>query len=584
VLVGVFFLGTFRIVHAQQPQPGAPASDVSNIPKPITDTFDRVNIHGPANNSPTRGNTNEKDDACLLSPLNLMESPTIAVEQLRVAAKARKEYQQACSAIRSKKIAVAERHLHKAVQHDANYSLAWVTLGQVLATQQKMDEARNACLQGTVATPSFVPAYLCLADIAAHAHAWNEVLKFTGHILEREPSRNFLAYEYDAAANLNLGNLDAAEKGGLRAAGLDKSHHEPRLQFVLAQIYEAKGDVRNEAAHLREFLKYAENPDDMALAQRYLSKLDGKIAAAGSAPETGSPTTVRSVRQWGPPDIDDAVPPVRTDTPCPLLRVLQETSKHSQDFLENLQRFSANERIDHIDIGKDGKRHRSATQVVNYVAQIEENSSGYPTVKEYRYRSSGIQQPPPLVDTSTAAFALIFHPSHIGNFDFRCEGLTELQTSPAWQIRFEERDETKAFHAMRYGRSVYLPRFKGRAWITTDTYQVLRIETDLVSPVPQIGLRLEHLAITYAPVEFQKRHLQLWLPESSSLFIEYRGRRYERRHDFSDFQLFSVDTEQTVKEPPGDDPQMKLLEQARGIGTITSQGQLRTLAMPLQSQ
>jgi hypothetical protein len=138
VLFGVLLLGIFPIVHAQQPQPGAPASDVSNIPKPITDTFDRVNIHGPTNNNPEKANTNEKEQACLLSPLNLIESPTIAVEQLRIASKARKEYQQACSAIRSKKIALAERHLHKAVQQDANYSLAWVTLGQVLAAQQKM--------------------------------------------------------------------------------------------------------------------------------------------------------------------------------------------------------------------------------------------------------------------------------------------------------------------------------------------------------------------------------------------------------------------------------------------------------------
>jgi len=55
-------------------------------------------------------------------------------------------------------------------------------------------------------------------------HAWDEVWKLTGRVIELEPSRNFLAYEYDAAANLNLRNLDAAEKSGLRAAALDRSH------------------------------------------------------------------------------------------------------------------------------------------------------------------------------------------------------------------------------------------------------------------------------------------------------------------------------------------------------------------------
>jgi len=51
-------------------------------------------------------------------------------------------------------------------------------------------------------------------------------------------------------------------------------------------------------------------------------------------------------------------------------------------------------------------------------------------------------------------------------------------------------------------------------------------------------------------VEFPSHHIQLWLPESSSLYIAYRGRRYERIHTFSDFQLFSVDSAQADKQPP----------------------------------
>jgi hypothetical protein len=66
---------------------------------------------------------------------------------------------------------------------------------------------------------------------------------------------------------------------------------------------------------------------------------------------------------------------------------------------------------------------------VNYVAQIEENSLGYPTVTEYRLASTGMRQPS-FVDTGTVAFALIFHPSPLESFNFRCEGLTELEASP----------------------------------------------------------------------------------------------------------------------------------------------------------
>jgi tetratricopeptide (TPR) repeat protein len=219
------------------------------------------------------------------------------------------------------------------VQHDPKYSAAWVTLGQVLAAEQRADEGRNACLQASIVDSGYVPAYLCLADIATRAHGWDEVLKLSSRALELDPS-NIVADEYNAAANLNLHNLSAAEKSGLRAAELDKDHAEPRVQFVLAQIYEAKGDPINEAAHLREYLKYAENSDDAAVVQNYLSKLEEQSDKSGAVEEATRGISMRvvrsSTRSWGPRDIDDAVPPVRTDTPCPLPLILQETSKHTR--------------------------------------------------------------------------------------------------------------------------------------------------------------------------------------------------------------------------------------------------------------
>ena len=254
------------------------------------------------------------------------------------------------------------------------------------------------------------------------------------------------------------------------------------------------------------------------------------------------------MREVGPPDIDATVPPVINGA-CPLTKILKEASNRTLDLIEGFQRFTANERIEQIDIDRKGKRRNSTAQEMNYVVQIERNSYGYPSVQEYRSGNTSPQQTS-VMDSGTAAFALIFHPAHVENFDFRCEGLTELQGSAAWQVHFEESaDPNKAFTAIRIGGSVYLPKFKGRAWITTSGYDVLRIETDLVAPIPNINLQREHQVINYAPVEFSKRHVRLWLPESTSLYIAYRGRRYERVHRFSQFQVFSVDSAEAIKEP-----------------------------------
>lgn len=193
-------------------------------------------------------------------------------------------------ALKDKKTADAEKHLRRAAQLYPKYSVAWVTLGQMLAALQRTDEGRTACTQGSAADSGYVPAYLCLADIAARAHDWGDVLKQSNRALGLDPSSNAVAYEYNAAANLNVHNLADAEKSGLRAVVIDKNHNDPRVHFVLAQIYEAKHDPTNEAAQLPEYLKYASNPDDVAMAKQYLSELEKqprKIRLTG-IPESGA--------------------------------------------------------------------------------------------------------------------------------------------------------------------------------------------------------------------------------------------------------------------------------------------------------
>jgi hypothetical protein len=50
-------------------------------------------------------------------------------------------------------------------------------------------------------------------------------------------------------------------------------------------------------------------------------------------------------------------------------------------------------------------------------------------------------------------------------------------------------------------------------------------------------------------VESPASHLQLWLPSSTELFMDFQGRRFYRKHSFTDFQLFPVDTQYKVSDP-----------------------------------
>jgi hypothetical protein len=254
---------------------------------------------------------------------------------------------------------------------------------------------------------------------------------------------------------------------------------------------------------------------------------------------------------WDITNLDRDASAVRRDVSCPLSQILQGTSHRARELEENLQKFSAREVIEHLEIGKNGKQRSRTSSLFNYVAEIHESQDGGAYINEYRAEAGLMAGPhPPLADSGTAAFALLFLPHNLEEFSITCEGLTDLDSRSVWQLHFLQRlDRRNDFRAYRVNNLMYPANIKGRAWVAADTFEVLRLESDLLEPIQQINLQTEHLIIEYGPVSFPKREVRLWLPDNVTLFIEYRGRRYERRHRFSNFELFWVDTVQETKGP-----------------------------------
>jgi hypothetical protein len=254
---------------------------------------------------------------------------------------------------------------------------------------------------------------------------------------------------------------------------------------------------------------------------------------------------------WGPPDIDSAVPPVDTASQCPVDDILHAASKRVKELVTDMQRFSATERIEFFEADKYGAGHMTAKAKFNYVAYIHEVRTGQLAVEEYRDDSVGVQSfPTNLATTGTAAFALILHPNYVNDFAFTCEGMSERDGRRAWQLRFAQKKKNN-FHHYRVAGNIYQVDLKGRLWIDDKTHDVLRLETDLLQPMPEIPLLREHMIINYGDVEFRTRKVSLWLPQDADIYMDYRGKRYHHHHSFSDFQLFWIDTEQKDKAPAG---------------------------------
>ncbi len=280
-----------------------------------------------------------------------------------------------------------------------------------------------------------------------------------------------------------------------------------------------------------------------------------RINASPVDPLSAVPEPPLSMQTWRPPDIDDAKPAVTPGVACPSKQVVAEAGNRVRELVEDLSRFAADEDLFHQSLDAVGLSSHAETRKYNYVAAVSPEP-GIVFIEEYR--SSKVKQmgsPGGITSAGFVMLALVFHREMQGDFDFDCEGQGQWRGEPTWLVHFRQRsDRTNHMHAFRVGGVRFPVDLKGRAWISAGTFQIVRIEADIVNPMPQIQLLSEHQTVEYGPVPFAKKNTMLWLPKSAEIYFDFRKHRYYRRHSFDNYQLFSVDTVQKDKPPQASTP------------------------------
>ena len=282
------------------------------------------------------------------------------------------------------------------------------------------------------------------------------------------------------------------------------------------------------------------------------SKASSKATANRTANAKLEPTTheeaeksIHALRQ------EDSVLPVQPNIACPLPLVLQGAEQSVKELVTNLDRFSAMERVEHFPVHADGGLAVRDDRSFDYVVVVTRTGDGMFGIDEYR--DGGLDPsrfPAGIATTGLPALALIFHPNFAPEFNFVCDGLGEWEGRPAWQVHFEQRpDRPNQIRSYIIYQNTYSVPLKGRVMIDAGTLQVSRLDSELIKPVEKIKLTQERISIDYAPVQFRNEEQQMWLPRSAELYVERGKNRYYRRHTFSNFQVFTVGTEQKVHAP-----------------------------------
>jgi tetratricopeptide (TPR) repeat protein len=522
-----------------------------------------------------------------------------AVAPAVLAPHAQKEIGKALEALRANKLHEARSHL------DAAYRLAPTSadvnfiFGVYSSQANNFDRAKSYWKRTLELNPKHLSALLSLGDLLLREKNPDEALPLLKRAAEVEPS-SWRSHALLCHGLLLQGSLDEAIEQAERALELG---HGPAtvIEPLLATALAGRGDVTGAISVLQAFLK--EHPTDATAKQQLRSLQTSQVAVVKNddtvhANQIGSQdisnvvpdlqlerlqtsrlpvdngpasigenqivvpdltaaiTSLPLPSNWLPPGVDERVPPVEADAACALDDVLQKAGKRIQEFVSNVDRFTATESLKHESINKWGLPSTLETRKFDYVVGVQEIRPGHLSVEEYRSSHGSAGDFPDGVATiGLPALVLIFHPYNVEAFEMTCEGLARWNGALGWQVHFRQRsDKPNTIRSYRTGNGAsYRVALKGRAWIAADSYQILRLETDLIAPVPEIRLATDRAIIEYGPVHFREGKVDMWLPQSAELYYDWKGRRSHRRHGFSNYLLFSVEDKQRIYAPKIED-------------------------------
>ena len=254
--------------------------------------------------------------------------------------------------------------------------------------------------------------------------------------------------------------------------------------------------------------------------------------------------------RWSPPALDAPVPRLASSPPCSLATVLEQTGARATEMVTNLQNFSAQEEIryqtsDRLNVVQD-----FGSGTFDYVVVLRPPAEGS-IVEEYRKPTHGSDlNASTTADMGLPAMALLFLPELQPDYEMACEGSAEWESRRAWVVRFQQRrDKPSRTFSFHVDRAVYAAALKGRAWIASDSGEILHMETGLMDYLPAVKIRHWFLSIDYAPVQFQSRPVSIWLPQIVDGYSDFGDRHTIVYHTFTNFLLFSIATEEKVGKP-----------------------------------
>jgi hypothetical protein len=173
-----------------------------------------------------------------------------------------------------------------------------------------------------------------------------------------------------------------------------------------------------------------------------------------------------------------------------------------------------------------------------YIIHANKEADGTTTLVESRTGKGGGAAPDPK-GIGFAPLWLIFAAGNRSESDFHYLGTQKVEGHATYVITFAQRPGQVRRPSLLATATDTIPLlYQGIAWIDARDFQILRLRTDLLAPLPQLGLNLVTSTIEYAQVRIPDLAEPLWLPQQVEVLWQTNGQEDGEIHRYSRYQLF----------------------------------------------
>jgi hypothetical protein len=135
---------------------------------------------------------------------------------------------------------------------------------------------------------------------------------------------------------------------------------------------------------------------------------------------------------------------------------------------------------------------------------------------------------------------LLFEPSTMKESRFRYLGRQKVGKRETFVVAFAQSPGlVKLPGRITIGGSSCRYFTQGVVWIDQQIFQIVRLQTDLLAPLPDIHLKQLRSELQFNEVRIKERALSLWLPNEVSILWETQEVAAAEMHHYSNYKLFT---------------------------------------------